>query len=246
MTEAPIRLVLDLAAETVPALFKSLGARAGRAMQLSQEWHDTTAGTLAADGVALQSWQDGKRSGWRLARIWPAGLQPGGSDGEAIADSRTRAMLGVVLADGIGPVARFDGRRRMARVGLCRITLVDGALLVGRRREPVCRITVEGPGPALAGLPLPGAAVATESLGAMALRRAGLLPARPLPVLPTLEPTMTVSDALAVVYAHFGERLRRLAPLTAEGAGPEPVHQMRVTVRRVRSALDRWRPEPRV
>ncbi len=236
MTGPALRLVLGIAAGDLPGLLKGLGARAGRATPVAQEWHDTAAGDLATAGLVLVSWRDGARAGWRVARLWPDGLAPWGSDGAVVAEARVREALGAVVPDETAMIARFTGRRRSARVGLCRLSLIDGVVAgAERRRVQVSRIVIEGPG--LQDLALPGAWVLGENLAGTALRLAGRLPARTATVLPQLDATMTVSDALAVVLAHFGERLRHLAPRAAEGQGPEPVHQMRVTVRRARSAL---------
>ncbi len=139
------------------------------------------------------------------------------------------------------PIARFEGRQRTARAGACRLTLIEGTLRAGRRREVVWRLTVEGPGDAVLALDLPDAAVAGESLDGAAMRLAGRAAAEAPPALPVLDPAMTASDALALALAHFGDRLRRLAPIADAGAGPEGVHQMRVTVRRTRSALKLFR-----
>ena len=58
---------------------------------------------------------------------------------------------------------------------------------------------------------------------------------------PELAPHWTVSEAMASVCSHLGARLERLASPAAAGVGAAPVHQMRVSVRRGRSALGLFR-----
>jgi CHAD domain-containing protein len=62
------------------------------------------------------------------------------------------------------------------------------------------------------------------------------MPAGPLGA-PELPPGLSVGAACAFACAHLGRVILHYAPLAAAREGTEPVHQMRVAVRRLRSAL---------
>ena len=56
-------------------------------------------------------------------------------------------------------------------------------------------------------------------------------------------PELTVAEAFGFVLGHLADVILHNAPLAAAGRdGPEPVHEMRVAVRRVRSAIALFRP----
>ena len=79
------------------------------------------------------------------------------------------------------------------------------------------------------------------SLSAEAFAAAGrAVPAGPLGA-PDLPPGLSVGDACGFVCAHLGRVIQHYAPLAAAGGETEPVHQMRVAVRRLRSALALFR-----
>lgn len=75
-------------------------------------------------------------------------------------------------------------------------------------------------------------AVATAS--ATAPRQAGA---------PKLPPGLSVAEAFGCVSGHLADVIQYNTPLAAAGRdGPEPVHEMRVAVRRLRSAIALFRP----
>jgi CHAD domain-containing protein len=60
---------------------------------------------------------------------------------------------------------------------------------------------------------------------------------------PHLPPGLTVAEAFGFVLGHLADVILYNAPLAAAGRdGPEPVHEMRVAVRRLRSAIALFRP----
>jgi triphosphatase len=60
---------------------------------------------------------------------------------------------------------------------------------------------------------------------------------------PQLPPGLTVAEAFGFVLGHLADIILFNAPLAAAGRdGPEPVHEMRVAVRRLRSAVALFRP----
>lgn len=77
---------------------------------------------------------------------------------------------------------------------------------------------------------------------ALALGTAGAdLPSPTLPVPPALMPGQTPDDALAALLAALGATIRHHAAAVGDGTATEPVHQMRVAVRRLRSAFGLFR-----
>jgi len=58
---------------------------------------------------------------------------------------------------------------------------------------------------------------------------------------PTVPPGTSLGDAVALVLSHLTDVILALVPEAPAGRSPEPVHQMRVAVRRLRSALSIFR-----
>lgn len=216
--------------------------RAGptRAAPLLLEWRDTAEGRLADDGLALEEPRGGPP---RLvhaippatALIHPASpVEAGPGDPPASADQVLAALLGrratVALAEGV------------------EATLIRGALRLGDAEKPVARLLLTGPADAViatmrdlaASIPLlpPLASLAEEAraLGA----GTGLRPRRL--GAPLLDAGLSVEDALRHVIGHLGCVLAWHAPIAAAGQQPAGVHQMRVALRRLRSALRAFRP----
>ena len=236
MPEASIRLVVALRPSATPPLFKHLALRPGRAIPVALIWHDTADGSLAAALTTLAECRIGRRTTWRHATLHPDLFDPAGNDGTILAESPARPA---VLPDGLAPMARVTGHRRIARRDGCTFTLLDGTIAAGRRRTPHARLLLEGPAATLAALDLPDTFLPADPLAAAALAFAGRMPPRQHMLLPEITADLTVDDTIALLLAHFGDRIRRLAPLAA--AGPEGVHQMRVAIRRTRSALRLFR-----
>ncbi len=87
-------------------------------------------------------------------------------------------------------------------------------------------------------------AIPTASLAAEARAAAtGTAPAPRHHGAPHLPPGLTVAAAFGFVLGHLADVILFNAPLAAAGRdGPEPVHEMRVAVRRLRSAIAVFRP----
>jgi triphosphatase len=86
-------------------------------------------------------------------------------------------------------------------------------------------------------------AVPTASLAAEALAVAtAVVPAPRHEGAPQLPPGLTVAEAFGFVLGHLADVILHNAPLAAAGRdGPDPVHEMRVAVRRLRSAIALFR-----
>src|SRR5262249_39110916 len=81
---------------------------------------------------------------------------------------------------------------------------------------------------------VPQTCLAAEALAIVS----GIPPAARHHGAPELPPGCSVADAFSHAVGHLTDVILHFAPAAAEGNdGPEPVHQMRVAVRRLRSAI---------
>jgi CHAD domain-containing protein len=126
--------------------------------------------------------------------------------------------------------------------------LLRGALRTVTDERPACRVLLSGPDAALPGL---AAAIAQElrleappaSLAAEAFAVAHAAPPAPRrPGAPMLPAGAALPDAFAFVTGHLADVLLHFAALARDPrAGAEPVHQMRVAVRRLRCCFAAFR-----
>ncbi len=204
-------------------------------------WHDTPDSTLAKSGLALSECRAAGRTSWRLERTDPApGMPP-----ECVAEANSSEALGHPLPDMLMPVVAFEGQVRTYRLtagaGGGRAVLHEGVLRAVMVERPVCRMVIE---PATAGAfalarTLAGPlrlAVAETSLArdALDLARPGVGARRPDATLP---PGLAVGDAFARIVSALSADLLGQAQAAAAGDRIEPVHRMRVALRRLRSAI---------
>lgn len=124
------------------------------------------------------------------------------------------------------------------------LTLLTGTIRTVARENPQWRLRLSGPGDEVGDLAiwLAGeidARVPASSLAERALAAArGYDPAPRRLGAPVLAATMSVAGAFADVVGHLTDVVLHHAPAAAAAAsGPEPVHQMRVATRRLRSAI---------
>jgi CHAD domain-containing protein len=239
-----------------------IGRARGQAVRIV--WHDSLDRMLASDGLALAE----QRGTWRLERYRPAPTDPWppATDHRVIQEADGLEALRLALADAgaapethalpdvTTPVAAFEGRRGVFPLNVdgepVSMTLLEGVLRAVAAERPVTRLILEGPGPSLRTLVLSLAetlalAVPEQSLAAEALSLAdGTAPMprrRGPPALP--REGLSVQAAFNHIIGHLTDVILQLAPLVADaGTGPEPVHQMRVAVRRARSAFSLFPP----
>lgn len=210
-------------------------------------WHDSPEHALVADGLILAE-QRGVR---RLERVFPGvatwlPAQPV----PVVAEAPDPATLPFPLA----PVAAFEGRQTTSVHQLdgqpVTVTVLKGVLRAVTAERPVSRVWLSGEEHAVrnAAVLLAGAgpvAVPIMSLAAEAIALATGRPATPrhsgAPRLPA--ETSSVPDALMHILGHLIDVILANAPIAArlDNEGPEAVHQMRVAVRRTRSAVSIFR-----
>jgi CHAD domain-containing protein len=255
-----VELMFEIDPADVPRVLRApalLACRQGRPRQAMANiiWHDTATGTLERLGLAL-----GQGRSWRLERLYPETGPHAALDwlpahgAKLIAQAETLPEL-EQLPEGLGsqlvPVAAFTGRRREYRLlhggRAAEFGLLEGLLRGVAQDRPASYALLRGAPGAMAQL-------ATELAELVALRvpRAGLAaraiavgrgqPARARHLgAACVAPGMSVSEGLGAVIAQLGDAILHWAMLVPAASGPEPVHQMRVAVRRLRSALSLFR-----
>lgn len=246
-----LELAADLDAVAGLSRLKSLTAsRDGRSRNSSIKivWHDSPEHALFGDGLALAE----QRGVWRLERIYPGSATwlPG-QPVPIVTEAPDRETLPSPLA----PLAAFEGRQTTA-VHLfdgqpVTITVAKGVLRAVTAEQPMARIWLSGEEQAVrqAALLIAGAVPVKIPLVSLAAAGIALATGRQTaerhsgaPVLP--EGTSRSGDALAHILGHLFDIIFAQADafLRADRKPAEAVHQMRVAVRRARSALSIFRP----
>lgn len=206
-------------------------------------WLDTAAGSLAARGLVLER----RKRETTLRRVLPEGDAPWhpGAIPAAPEDQPDPADAALAM-----PLAAFTGRRTLLNLGGLELELLQGRLRAVADEQPVARLRLAGEAGAVLALAcqlaedlplLPGPDLA--ELG-RALAR-GELPRPRRSGAAEVAPGGTVEDALVQVIGHLLEVMLHHAPLCRPEAGPVGVHQCRVALRRLRSALRNFRPAAR-
>ena len=245
-------LEVCLPPEDLPRLLRlSAIGRRTRAAPYECVWHDTAAGDLAAAQLSLCQ----SKGLWRLEQASPKPREawPPGTPAPLLAEASELAALGPAvteLATPLVPVAAFHGRRRVLAVVAdepASLTVLDGTLRSVANEAAVCRVVLEGPAPLLLTLSrelagsvavsVPRWSLATQ---AMALARGTTAAARQEGG-PQVPPDATVGDAAALVIGHLTDVILAGVPEVILGETPDPVHAMRVALRRLRSALSVFR-----
>jgi triphosphatase len=228
------------------------GRRRGQAVRIV--WHDTLDRALAAQGLTLAE----QRGIWRLERNRPSPTEPWppATDHILVEEASAPDKLSQGLPAALIPVAAFEGRRTVSTLTIgedsVSMTVLHGVLRAVAAEHPAVRLILDGPGAAVRTLLLSLAETLTltvprHSLAAEALSLAdGNVPMARRSGAPNLAAGETsIHAAFAHIMGHLSDVLLSLAPVVADAkTGPEPVHQMRVAVRRARSALSLFPPIP--
>ncbi len=239
-------------AARIPRL-PGLGAcRAGRLKKTAVliVWHDSAEKSLAAAGLSLSE----TRGQWRLEA-----LRPKAADGwlpatpaPILAEGASPEFLSGNLFDGpLMPMAALSGHRRDFPLTFdgcpATLSLLEGDLrgVVDSRR--IYRLLLAGPPHAMAKLATQLAihiplGVPPASLGAEAFAIATGTQAASQPRgAPHIAPGSSVGEALSGIAAQLAETTHYWAVRIGDAQTEEPVHQMRVALRRLRSALSIFR-----
>jgi len=211
-------------------------------------WHDTPAGALAKQGRAVAT----HNQAWRLELLGPGGtVWLPATPAPILARAARLADLPGLPAEDLVPVAAFTGISRsltLVHAGMpARLEVLDGQIRHVTAEQPCCRVTLCGDPATLAALALEIAAHAPLTIPAASLAATALAFARGKPCpprhlgAPDLAPGLNVAASLTLITGHLADVILHWAARVRPGAGQEPVHQMRVALRRLRSALSVFR-----
>lgn len=239
------------------------GRRQGRCRtsRVATVWHDTADGLLKAHGLALAE----QGGAWRLERMVPNGAGdwmpacPAPVLAEAGAPGPLVAAHFDPVADPLVPVAAFTGTRRSYGLQFgaqaARLDVLQGSLRGVAQEKAACRVQISGPCglngadglprglagfaaelAAETGLTVPRAGLAADAVAVAhgtdtAPRRLGA---------PDVPAGASVGESLRLLTAHLADVILYWAPIAPVGDAPEPVHQMRVAVRRLRAVLNAY------
>jgi CHAD domain-containing protein len=227
--------------------------RAGRTRSVPRQiiWHDNAARELAARGLVVAQ----SRGNFALEQVRPQDEQswlpcmPAPKIAEAAAIGALPAM-----PEGLVALAGFAGTERLIKLKYgphnVDLTVLDGVVRGVAQEWPEARLRLAGPREAclaivahLAGdialIPPRG------SMAACALARIAGQDVKPRHLgAPKIAADATLDEAMAGICAWLADVLGYWAPLAPRGEVMEPVHQMRVASRRLRSALSLFRRAP--
>ena len=229
--------------------------RRPRARALRQTWHDTAEHDLASQNLALCE----SAGVWRIERLglgWPR--RPGTPStilASSINPAGLEEQLGRALPGPLRPAARFNGQLLRLNPVIddtqleCRILRGTVSAIApdgtDATERAIGRAEIAGPLVAAIALARQIAADLPVTPSLITLPQEALLLAgaklRPLPT-PVLDPAMPTDEALAILTSGLVSTfLMRLGQIET-GASAEPVHQARVTLRRLRALMLAFRP----
>jgi len=259
---APFVLELELPAAEWPrfrrrALATGCARPVGRSHAVQFSWYDTATASLGQAGRSL-SRDHAPVAPWRLEQSRPDGaFWPPGRPAPVLGVAGDPLALGIPVGEQLAELARFKGREWSfaldGRDGdtASRVTIraVLGEVAIPEQSRPHCRVSLSGPEEAVASQALAWAeefplAVPRASLGeaaaSLAASRAAL-PRRLGSV--ALADGLSAGDGFAEIVAHLTDVMLHWSDAIGTGGeDPEPVHQMRVALRRMRSAFSIFRP----
>lgn len=244
------------------SLLRKLGGRRSRTAALHAVYYDTDRWALREAGYVLRVRREGKRFEQTLKGVNAASVATRlevnapvaaqAPDLQAIPDGALRRKLSRLIGgEELKPVFSIEMRRTKSLLAPQRETTLEaafdmGVIRSGKRRAPISEFELElvkgAPGALIAcareltsGLPLTISLQSKSERGyALAARKADApLASRQV----TMPGDATASDAFARILAHcVSHFLGNWAAVTV-AQDPEGIHQMRVALRRLRSAL---------
>ena len=255
-----VTLELICPAEAVAALgrhpaLRGPKTRRPRARPRIETWHETTEHGLAGQDLALAQ----SAGLWRVEHLglgWPR--RPGTPStviAASVHPAGLEAKLGYALPGPLRPVARLTGQvlrltptfeetPLQCRILSGTLTAIDAFGTDGETRA-IGRAEIEGPLATVLALARQLALDLPVTPSLTTLPQEALLLAgaklRPLPA-PALDPEMPTDEALAILTSGLVSTfLTRLSQIETR-TGAEPVHQARVTLRRLRALMLAFRP----
>lgn len=233
-------------------------------------YYDTPGQRLRRAGIALRLRRDGKRwlqtlksesgenAGLAARAEWETAVRGEALDVKALPGDEIKAATGLdvaALAHRLRPVfatrfMRHSGEVNLPHGGRAELSLDRGAIVSGRRREPIAEAELELKSGSLRSLlrfaeklSLP---LAYESKAERGYRLAFELPRAPRNWRPpALDPNASPGAAFGSIFTAALAQAGANAQGVLDSADPEYLHQMRVGVRRMRSALRAFQPVTR-
>jgi CHAD domain-containing protein len=249
-----LEFVLPVAEAARLARFPILAAlRQGRITMRAEEirWLDTPGGALAAAGTLLEVPKRGPR---RLIALAPSAEAPC-YPGQLLPPL---ALLGpndlpeAAEGEALAPLAAFTGKRRSQRLLIgdaeVMLNLVQGHVRAVAAEREIARVYLSGPAPAVLDLARRLATALpllppSQSLGAEALSLAtGQAPQPRRRGAPDTSEATSAEACFTLAIGHLLEVALHYAPMARAGLDVEGVHQLRVSLRRLRSVLKVFRP----
>ena len=236
-------LELCLPVQDITTLLRSaLVTSRGRSAPANIVWHDTPDHALEQKGLLLART---RQAAW-MERLHPDPLAPAAWPP---ATSGPTAVAGRI--EGVAPVAAFHGSERVLGVEAGGTTstlrLRQGALQGVVAQLPCARISLVGEAQALSvilpalgqhlRLQVPRTGLAADAL---ALARGRAPVARWLGA-PQVPAGLPVGDIVSVAIGQLTDAMLHWSDSAGSGETTEPVHQMRVALRRLRAALSVFR-----
>jgi inorganic triphosphatase YgiF len=261
-TEIELKFRLD--PSHAEAVFEDVAGAKGKVVSLTSTYYDTAAGALAKAGLALRVRHDGQNWTQTLkSAAAPAGAIGRGEWEAPVAGPKPDLALlkGTPAQKALGrsrklvPLFTVEVERRLAvrplAHALVEAALDRGRVTAGERSEPLLELELElkqgKPGELLAfaaearkthGLALSFATKAGRGLALRAKTGARAVKFRT----PALSDQMTAGEGFRAIARASLEQVVANAERLVETPGPEVIHQMRVGVRRLRSALSTFGP----
>ena len=213
-------------------------------------WHDDAQRSLAAQGLVLAE----EREGWSLTPLVPGvTLWLPGAPPPVVERAPDAAGFEHALPSPTAPVASFQGRLAVHTLAAepepVTLGLLRGSLRAVTAEQPACRVLLSGPENAVRDVALALAQELRLAVPAASLAGEGFAVAHGVPPparhhgAPELPPDDTVAEAFAYVIGHLTDVILHFAAAAADPrSDPEPIHQMRVGVRRLRSCFAVFRP----
>lgn len=254
-----IELKLELSAAGADALEASgLFGATPRIVEQHAVYFDTPDHDLARAGLSLRI----RRSGERRVQTVKAGAAAAGmfvrsewefevdSDAPALDDRVPVAALVGDKAERIAPLFTVRNERRLWDADGIEIALDRGSAIAGRRKAPICEVELEAKGgdaAALFALARRIGAVAPVQLGVLAKSargyallegHGGATKAEPVDIGPAMDAAAAFEAIALACLRHF----RLNAPLVGKKRDAAALHQARVALRRLRSALAIFKP----
>jgi len=257
MPQTRVRLTGEAA--KLSALFDKLEGRRSASARTAETFYDTAESRLWRNGYSLRLRRKGssrelilRTQGHSAIHLqeWTSAIDGNEVDLAKLPPEAPRADIGVILPEELGPKFSSEVKKTRKRVRLdgaeMEVLLCVGQLKSGKKQSPVNElelVLLEGDVAAMLARikSLLGRRRMTLEARSRAARGMELAedapPAWVKAAKPALGATDTLGDAMAKIVAVTAKQITGNIAAAADGRDPEGVHQLRVALRRLRSAF---------